>query len=103
MTGDRCCRVPSGIRLVVQVSPNAKKSEVAGVAGDVLKMRLHAQPIEGKANQQLVRYIARTLDVPKNAAAITHGLTSKRKIIEITVSNLKVDAVKQMLLSASPS
>jgi uncharacterized protein (TIGR00251 family) len=98
MTQAWCSAVPAGIRLAVQVAPNAKKSEVAGALGDVLKIRLQAAPIEGKANEALIRYIADMLDVPKSAVHITHGHTSKRKIIEIIASHLTVDRVRQALI-----
>lgn len=100
MTRAWCCAVPAGIRLAVQVTPNAKKSEVAGSLGHVLKIRLHAAPIEGKANEALIRYIADVLDVQKSAVHITHGHTSKRKIIEIIASHLTVDGVRQALIAS---
>jgi uncharacterized protein (TIGR00251 family) len=98
MTQAWCSAVPGGIRLAVQVAPNAKKSEVAGALGDVLKIRLQAAPIEGKANEALIRYIADMLDVPKSVVHITHGHTSKRKIIEVIASHLTVDRVRQALI-----
>lgn len=98
---DWCCVVSRGIRLTVQIMPNAKKSEVIGVLDDALKIRLHAQPIEGKANEALVRYLADVLDVPKSAVAITHGHTSKRKIIEIAAASITLDHVRAALLPDS--
>lgn len=95
---DWCSVVPRGIRLMVQIMPNAKKSEVIGVLDDALKIRLHAQPIEGKANEALVRYLADALGVPKSAVTITHGHTSKRKMIEITASQLTPESVRSALL-----
>ncbi|KIF81069.1 DUF167 domain-containing protein [Noviherbaspirillum autotrophicum] len=94
---DWCSVVPRGIRLTVQIMPNAKKSEVIGVLDDALKIRLHAQPIEGKANDALVRYLADVLDVPKSAVTITHGHTSKRKMIEIVASQLTPEKVRLAL------
>ena len=86
------------LRIVVQITPNAKKSEVIGVLDDVLKIRLQAQPIEGKANEALVRFLADLLSVPKSAVAITHGQTNKRKLIEITAPGITADRVKDALL-----
>jgi len=100
MMRDWCSSVPRGIRISVQITPNAKKSEVIGVLEDVLKIRLQAQPIEGKANEALTRYLADALDVPKSAVSITHGHTSKRKIIEIVSSTLTEAHVRQILLPA---
>lgn len=96
MSRDWCHDSPHGIRITVQLAPNAKKTEVAGVLDDALKIRVHAQPIEGKANDVLVRYLADVLALPKSAISITHGHASKRKIIEITAS-LSIDEVKRLL------
>lgn len=97
MTKEWCCAVPRGIRLAVQITPNAKKSETLGVLDGLLKIRLHAQPIEGKANEALVRYLADTLGVPKSAVTITHGHTSKRKIIEIAAAGMTVEEAQRRL------
>ena len=51
-----CSALPGGVRLAVQITPNAKKTEVIGVLDDALKMKLQAQPIEGKANNILYIY-----------------------------------------------
>jgi uncharacterized protein (TIGR00251 family) len=98
MTREWCCAVPAGIRLAVQITPNAKKTEVIGVLEDVLKIRLQAQPIEGKANDALIRYLADVLHVPRGAIRITHGLTNRRKTIEVAASELEVEAVKQAFM-----
>jgi uncharacterized protein (TIGR00251 family) len=89
--------VPDGVRIVVQIMPNAKKTDVMGVLDDALKIRLQAQPIEGRANDALVRYIADTLDVARSAVVITHGLTNKRKILELRSKRLTVETVMRAL------
>jgi uncharacterized protein (TIGR00251 family) len=83
----------------VQITPNAKKSEVIGVLGDALKIKLQAQPIEGKANEALVKFLASQLKVPKSAIVIAHGDTNRRKTIEIN-AELTVELVAQALLPA---
>jgi uncharacterized protein (TIGR00251 family) len=92
-----CCALPAGVRLAVQITPNAKKTEVVGVLDDALKLRLQAQPIEGKANEALVRYLAAALSVPRSAVTITHGLTNKRKLIEVKSAVLTVEDVVRRL------
>jgi uncharacterized protein (TIGR00251 family) len=92
--------MPGGVRLAVQITPNAKKTEVVGVLDDALKLKLQAQPIEGKANEALVAYLARTLGVSRSAVTITHGLTSKKKLIAIVSATLTADAVGKALLQA---
>lgn len=70
-------------RLIVQVQPRASRSEVAGRYGDAVKIRLAAPPVDGAANEELVRFVAELLKVPKSAVTITAGLTAKRKTLEI--------------------
>jgi hypothetical protein len=101
MSKDWCSALPTGIRLAVQIIPNAKKSEVIGVLDNALKMRLQAQPIEGKANEALMRHIASLLGVPKSAVSITHGHTAKKKILEVDVRELTVEAAKDALLASA--
>lgn len=93
-----CSALPGGVRLAVQITPNAKKTEVIGVLDDALKLKLQAQPIEGKANEALVRYLAGMLSVPRGAITITHGLASKRKLIEVKSAGMAVEQVAARLL-----
>lgn len=99
MTKDWCAAISGGVRLVLQVAPNAKKTEVVAVQEDALKLRLRAPPVDGRANEALIRFVADVLDVPKAAVEITHGHTSKRKILEVHASQLRVEDVKQALES----
>ncbi|MEA5097237.1 MAG: DUF167 domain-containing protein [Burkholderiaceae bacterium] len=94
MSRDWCSPIPAGIRMAVQIAPNAKKTEVIGLVDDALKLKLHAPPVDGKANEALIRFIAESLSVPKSAVSITHGFTSKRKLLEIRADYLTIDAVK---------
>ncbi len=94
-----CSDIAGGVRLALQVTPNAKKSQVIGPQEDVLKVRLQAQPIEGKANEALIRYLAELLDVPRSRIVITHGHTNKRKIVEAQDASLTADAVIRSLLA----
>jgi uncharacterized protein (TIGR00251 family) len=92
-----CCALPDGVRIAVQITPNAKKTEVIGVLGDALKLKLQAQPIEGRANEALVRFLATVLSVPRSAVSITHGLTSKRKLVEVKSGVLTTEEVERLL------
>jgi uncharacterized protein (TIGR00251 family) len=97
VSGGWCSALPDGVRIAVQITPNAKKTEVLGVHGDALKLKLQAQPIEGKANEALVKYLAKVLAVPRSAVTITHGHTNKRKLVEVVSATLTPQAVEDLL------
>ena len=101
MSRDWCSSTAAGIRIAVQLAPKAKKTEVVGVVEDMLRIRLQAQPVDGKANEALIRFVADTLGVPKRAVKLTHGFTSKRKLLEVSDAGLTPDAVRQVFLPAS--
>lgn len=94
-----CSDIVDGVRMALQVTPNAKRSQVIGSLGNVLKVRLQAQPVEGKANEALIRYLAELLKVPRSRVAITHGHTSKQKIVEARGPQLTAGYVTRMLLA----
>jgi uncharacterized protein (TIGR00251 family) len=99
LTGQRtwCAAIAGGVRIAVQITPNAKKSEVVGVLDDALKLKLQAQPIEGRANEALVKFLAGALSVPRSAVVITHGHTNKRKLVEVSSSALTLEDVERLL------
>jgi uncharacterized protein (TIGR00251 family) len=101
VTRNWCSALPGAVRLAVRITPNAKKTEVIGVLDDALKLKLQAQPIEGKANEALVKFLAAALDVPRSAVSITHGLTSKKKLIEVVSATLTPEQVAQRLVKPS--
>ncbi len=87
------------VRLAVQVQPNAKRSGIVGMHGDAVKIRLQAQPVEGKANEALISFVAATLGLPKSAVSVSHGLTSRRKLLEIAAPHMTPDELRQALLA----
>ena len=93
-----CSALPGAIRLAVQITPNARKTEVTGVLDDALKLKLQAQPIEGKANEALVKFLAKTLGVARSAVTITHGHTNKKKLIEVVSATLTPEEVELRLM-----
>lgn len=94
-----CSALPGGVRLAVHIAANAKKTEAVGVHDAALKLKLQAQPIDGKANEALVRYLADTLGVARSAVTLTHGHTNKRKLLEIIGPGLTPASVARVLLS----
>lgn len=71
------------ITLTLHIQPGAKKTEFAGLHGDALKIRLAAPPVDGKANEALIKFIAETLKLPKSAVHLKSGQTSRRKVLEV--------------------
>jgi len=68
----------------VHVVPRAAASGIAGRHGDAVKIRLAAPPVDGAANDALVRFLAERLGVPRSAIAIAAGRSSRRKSVTIT-------------------
>ena len=72
------------ITLTLHIQPGAKKTETAGLHGDALKIRLAAPPVDGKANEALIKFIAEALKLPKSAVNLKSGQTSRRKVLEVS-------------------
>lgn len=72
------------ITLTLHIQPGAKKTEFAGLHGDALKIRLAAPPVDGKANDALVKFMADTLGLARSAVSLKSGQTSRRKVLEVT-------------------
>lgn len=72
---------PDGTLLLVRVNPGARKSEIMGEAGGRLRIRLQAPPVEGKANKELAKFIARELGLKKNRVTLTAGEKSREKTL----------------------
>lgn len=69
--------------LQVQIQPRARSDAIAGVINGRLKIRLTAPPVEGRANDHLVAYLARLFDVPRRHVVLERGETSKLKQLRI--------------------
>ena len=80
----------------VRVVPRASKSEIVGDLDGALKVRVAAPPVDGAANAELIKLLAKTFGVVKSAVEIIGGETSKTKQIKITDARKeKLDAVLQ--------
>lgn len=75
--------VGGGVRFEVWAKPRAKQSRIVGDRGDAVEISLAAPPVDGAANEELVRVLASVLDVPKRAVTIVRGDTSQRKLVEV--------------------
>jgi uncharacterized protein (TIGR00251 family) len=70
-----------GTRLALRVQPRASRNEVAGPHGDALKVRLAAPPVDGAANEALVRFLAEALELPRASVTLVGGLSSRSKAV----------------------
>lgn len=86
---------PSSCLLGIKAIPNAPRTEVVGWLGDALKIKVHAPPVEGRANEVLCEFLAESLGLPKRAVAVLRGDTSRQKTIRI--EGLDLAAVKARL------
>jgi uncharacterized protein (TIGR00251 family) len=73
-----------GVELRLRVQPNAARNELAGFSEGVLRVRVAAPPVRGKANQELIAFLARKLGLSKGDLTILKGHTSRNKLIFIT-------------------
>ena len=71
------------VLLSVKVQPRANKTEISGLLGDELKIKVTAPPVDAAANEALIQLLAETLDCSRNRVALVRGHTSRRKIIQI--------------------
>ena len=68
----------------VQVVPRASRSEIVGEHNGAFRIRIAAPPVDGAANEELIRTLARALGVRKNAIEITSGQTARTKRVRVT-------------------
>lgn len=76
--------IDGGALIRVKAVPGAKSSEIAGVLGNRLKIRIAAPPEGGKANKAICELIARALNIRKTQVSIKSGHASAEKVFQIT-------------------
>jgi uncharacterized protein (TIGR00251 family) len=86
-----------GATFMVKVHPRARRNAVAGSIGDALKLALTAPPVEGKANEACILYLAEVLGVSRSSVTIVSGETSRQKVVR--VAGLNADEVRRRLSS----
>ena len=77
----------TGISITLRAQPGAKKTAITGMygegAGAQLKVAVQAPPVEGRANEALVAFLAKTFDIPKSAVEILSGELSRSKVFNL--------------------
>ena len=84
-----------GATFAVNVHPRAKKNAITGELGDALKLSLTTPPIEGRANDACVEFLAKLLKVPRSSVTIASGQSSRNKVIR--VMGLSAEEVRRRL------
>ncbi|HZQ25710.1 MAG TPA: DUF167 domain-containing protein [Terriglobales bacterium] len=74
----------SGVTFSVRVHPRARRNAITGTYGDALKLSLTAPPIEGRANDACIAFLAEILNVPRSSVTIAAGQSARNKVIQVS-------------------
>lgn len=85
----------SGVSFAVRLQPKAKQTAVLGELDGALKLAVTAPPIEGRANEACIRFLAELLNVSRSSVTIAAGASSRNKVIRI--EGLTADEVRARL------
>ena len=85
------------VRVSLRVQPNAPRNEVVCFSEGVLRIKIAAPPVKGKANQELVGFLSKELGLGKSSLTIIKGYQSRNKVI--TVSGLSLEEVMRRLFT----
>ena len=86
---------PDGATFAIKVHPRARKNAITGELGGALKLSLKAPPVEGRANEACIEFLANLSKVPRSSVTIASGQSSRRKVIR--VSGVSADEVQKRL------
>lgn len=89
----------NGITFSVKVQPRARKNAITGTIGEALKLSLTAPPVEGKANQAVINFLADFFDIPRSSVTIASGKTNRLKMVNIRGARL--DHLQQRLAAVN--
>jgi uncharacterized protein (TIGR00251 family) len=88
-----------GVTFPVRVQPRASRSGLAGEVDGALRIRLAAPPVDGEANEELVKFLAKLLDIPRRQVEIISGQKSKNKVVRVT--GISAEACKKLTVDSS--
>lgn len=78
-----CRRDGADLVLSIHLQPRASRDELVGIAGDALRIRITAPPVEGEANAHLIGFLAGLFGVPRAKVRLEHGAAGRRKRVRI--------------------
>ena len=76
-------KTTNGYLIAVHAQPGAKKSEISGLHGERLKIRIAAPPVEGRANEALIAFLSERLALPRAKVRVMKGQQGRTKLIEV--------------------
>lgn len=85
--------------LSVAVQPGAKASEIAGLHGNALKLRIQAPPVDGKANRAVVAFLAELFTLPRTRVSVLRGAGSRSKTLRIEAPDVLPSALVELGLA----
>lgn len=85
----------NGVLLYLHVQPRASKTELVGLHGDALKIRIQAPPVDSAANEAILRFLADKLSLPLSRLSIVAGETARKKTV--LLSNCNAEAIQAAL------
>jgi len=87
--------ISNNLKLKIYVQPNASRSEVIGLHADAIKIKIKAPPVDGAANEEVIRFLAEYCGVAKKSVHLLHGETGRHKLIEIEVDSATEIQIKK--------
>jgi uncharacterized protein (TIGR00251 family) len=88
-------RTSGGVTFAVKVHPRARKNAITGELGTALKLSLTSPPVDGRANEACIEFLANLLKVPRSSVTIASGQTSRQKVIR--VSRLSAEELRRRI------
>ena len=89
----------NGVIIKIKAVPNSSKNQFCGVMDSALKVKIKAPAVDNKANDELIKFLSKSLKVPKSCVSIDSGNTSKVKIVYI--ENYTIEQIKSFCDSMS--
>ena len=78
----------NNLTLNIYVVPRSSKSEIVGIYNDSLKIKLKSPPVDNAANEELVRFLSKELEISKRSIEIISGHKQKKKVIKVNELDL---------------
>lgn len=89
----------NGAVLTVHVQPKASRTECVGIHGDALKIRVAAPPVDGAANEELIRFVAKQCSIPRTSVLIQSGAEGRHK--RLCLKGITAESVMARMISRS--